>query len=333
MTNEYHLGQEIRKEVQRRGMSATEFADRLCLARQSVYDVFKKRHCATDQLAAICRILDRDFFKELSEQVCAEDIDDDSATVTEMMSSLMPDDCLHCFRLNHMFGEVVDEYLLAPRTKPLVVFYTSNDIEDKIRKGVLLRFECSQVETMTYRGTDYSQAFSNAEELMASFGHHVILLIPVENSLKLGINGGLAYEDIAEELFQIWHDRIHFVVVDGKKGDYMRRHEMYQAYRRRGVFDRLVSSMNEVSTRVNAAERDEAIGRVLFDLTHGLDILYPTELKEPDETGLSRIQLQLSGLNKSDYELLRNNGINNDPLLSIWIDVRNGYVVDYQYRR
>ncbi len=354
----YHLGQEIKKEVQRRGMTATEFADKLCLARQSVYDIFKKRHCATDQLAIICKILNRDFFKELSGMVAEPE--DDEQEISESISTLMPEDKLHAFKSNYMFTEVFREYLLSGRTKPLVVFYPKNgtvnldkiisyiderDHEPDDRKHRELSDDLASqqwddnmnssvsqsIASLIYTGTNYNMAFNNAIELMSKPGRHVMLYIPVENSLQAGRNGGIVYEDIAEELFTIWKDKLHFVVVEGRDDDYMRKHELYLTYRREGIFDRLADSMNEMSETVNAAQRDEAIGRVLFDLTNGLDLIIPSVIKPEDESGLMRLRLNMPKMTPEEKELMRNNGINNDPRMSMWIEVRNGYIVDYQY--
>ena len=358
MANEYHLGQEIKKEVQRQGLTATVFADKLCLARQSVYDIFKKRHCATDQLATICKILNRDFFRELSGMVAEPD--DDEQEVSESISTLMPEDKLHAFKSNYMFTEVFREYLLSERTKPLVVFYPKNgtvSIDKIISQATLMDDEpftfsylelCNDMKkqqwddciqsrlaqslvSLIYTGTNYSMAFNNAIELMSKPGRHVMLYIPVENSLQPGRNGGIIYEDIAEELFTIWKDRLHFVVVEGKDDDYMRKHELYLTYRREGIFDRLAESMNEMSKNVNAAQRDEAIGRVLFDLTNGLDLIIPSVIKPEDESGLIRMRLNMPKMTPEEKELMLNNGINNDPRMSMWIEARNGYIVDYQY--
>lgn len=360
MANEYHLGQEIRKEMQRRGMTATEFADKLCLARQSVYDIFKKRHCATDQLANICKILNRDFFKELSGMVGSEDVEEQD--VSESMSTLMPEDKLHAFKNNYMFHEVFREYLLSERTKPLVVFYPKDDAVDldkiiyyigardqepddhkykEMRNdlafqqwGEGLRSELSpSLASLVYTGTDYNQAFNNAIEIMSKPGRHVMLYIPVENSLHPGKNGGIVYEDLAEELFSVWKDKMHFVVVDGKHGEYMRKQELYLTYRREGIFDRLADSMNEMSKKVSAAQRDDAIGKVLFDLTNGLDLIIPSIVKPKYEDGLVRIRLNMPKMTPEEKELMLNNGINNDPRMSMWIEVRDGYIVDYQYRK
>lgn len=358
MTNEYHLGQEIKKEMQRQGMTATGFADKLCLARQSVYDIFKKRHCATDQLATICKILNRDFFKELSGMV-AEPEDDDK-DMTESMATLMPEDKLHTFKNNYMFKEVYREYLVSERTKPLVVFYPKDgsvdldkliyyieardhEPDDRIYKELCHELGFQQwgdglkssvapsTASLIYTGTNYNRAFNNAIELMSKPGRHVMLYIPVENSLQAGRNGGIVYEDIAEELFAVWKDRLHFVVAEGKDDDYMRKHELYLTYRRKGIFDRLAESMNEMSETVNAAQRDEAIGRVLFDLTNGLELIIPSVIKPEDESGLIRMRLNMPKMTPEEKELMLNNGINNDPRMSMWIEVRNGYIVDYQY--
>lgn len=63
---EYHIGKEIEKEVRKQYPSIDAFAKALHRERQTVYDIFKRAHIATDRLMEVSRLLNRDFFKEFS---------------------------------------------------------------------------------------------------------------------------------------------------------------------------------------------------------------------------------------------------------------------------
>ena len=47
---EYHIGKEIEKEVRKQYPSIDAFAKALHRERQTVYDIFKRAHIATDRL-------------------------------------------------------------------------------------------------------------------------------------------------------------------------------------------------------------------------------------------------------------------------------------------
>ena len=64
---QYHIGQEIEKEMRAQGMTAKQLAEKINLTPQALYDIFKKGHIATDRLMDIQHVLGRDFFKELSQ--------------------------------------------------------------------------------------------------------------------------------------------------------------------------------------------------------------------------------------------------------------------------
>jgi len=65
----YHLGKEIKREVERRGIRIASFADQLCYNRANVYNIFKREHMDTELLARISRILHRNFLEEVSRQI------------------------------------------------------------------------------------------------------------------------------------------------------------------------------------------------------------------------------------------------------------------------
>lgn len=65
----YHLGEEIKREVRRQSMGVGEFADKLCYNRANVYNIFKREYMDTDLLARISKVLHRNFLEEIAKQV------------------------------------------------------------------------------------------------------------------------------------------------------------------------------------------------------------------------------------------------------------------------
>ncbi len=349
----YHLGEEIKKEVKRQGMSMEAFADRMCIERQSVYDIFKRAHIATDRLATISSVLNRDFFKELSllynsTATMTEESDNDG---TKWLKGLLPDEELHIMLNGEEIDSVVDEYMTADRTQPLVVFYAADtdyevdymlgrwerkgwkstgDTARDIHRDIMfqdwgnhLRLEQTpHYSVLLYNDTNYFQAIGNAVELMERSGRHIVVVIPVVNALSRGNNGGLVYDDIAEGCFREWSKKAHFVVAQDKDSGYQRRREYYHAYLGDGVIDRLVK---EIAKTDGFAQR-------LFDLVVGSSLLTVIEIMPTDNTGLSRMLLALPAPDSQERELLFANGVNNSPHLDMWIDQRDGHLVDYQYR-
>lgn len=352
--NEFHIGEEIRREVKRQGLSETEVADKLCIARQSVFDIYKRRHIATDQLAKLCKILNRDFFQDLSaESFGVAEIEEDEAEIKEQVSALLPEDELRMFHINYMAHDVIDEYLAGERKKPLVLFYAVDDDEilDKFINQLMLNYgeaecedtsrdlhrdimfqdwgdglkikQCPLFTSLTYTGGDYQTAIGNIEELMSAPGRHVILFLPARNELNRGRLGGLVYEDIADDLFRVWRQRAHVAVIENLRSRYQRNREYYLAYRGEGAIDRLVRDLN--------ARKD--VDRRILDLVLGQGLLDVVETMPEDSTGLSRITLRLPVNSSKGKELMFDNGVNNSPLTEMWIELRNGFIVDFQYHK
>ncbi|MBD5265453.1 MAG: helix-turn-helix transcriptional regulator [Bacteroides sp.] len=362
---EYHLGEEINKEMRRQGMTLSDFARALHRERPTVYNIFKKRHIATDTLAKICRVLNRDFFKELSQvnfnyQEMAEE--DDSPDLKEAVSALMPEDELHSVPDNYMLYDIVEEFLLSDREKPLVIFYTpllpgerKPTLQTRIerlalslwgqedKKHVCELRQWGPEDTDIYMSTcvvdeaklksyvlndkHYRVAMGMAKRSALHEGCRTILYIPIENGtnkMRLGRTGGLVYDDIAEELFEAWKDEAHFVYAPAL-GPRLTR-ELYHAYRRTGVIDRLIERMTN----------GEDISMDLYYQIIAYDILEADEIKEADSTGLSRIKVYYTDcgtLSECQRKHLLENGVNDDPRLSMWIDIRNGYIVDFEYNK
>ncbi|WP_290379954.1 hypothetical protein [uncultured Muribaculum sp.] len=75
MTTKTTIGELIEKEVRRQQIPITEFAKMICCKRNNVYDIFNRNKMDIVQLKQISKVLNRNFFKELSEDV--ELINDD----------------------------------------------------------------------------------------------------------------------------------------------------------------------------------------------------------------------------------------------------------------
>ena len=69
MTNKKTIGELIEDEVRKQQMSITEFAKRICCQRNNVYDIFGRSKMDILQLKNISKVLKRNFFKELSEDL------------------------------------------------------------------------------------------------------------------------------------------------------------------------------------------------------------------------------------------------------------------------
>lgn len=352
---EYHIGEEINKEMRRQGMKPADFARALNRERQTVYDIFKKRHIATDMLADICRVLNRDFFSELSRaNFSNEDVPEDHAELKEQISGLMPENELHTFCTGFMLDDVMEEFLSSERKKPMVVFYnpplievTGHDLPTRIQQLagklfgdiMLANDDCTPAFaepnfpyvckrdnfiSLVMKDQNYSNAIMMAEKMNRNSARHVILYIPVNNRLRLGGSGGLIYDDIADELFEAWQGRAHFVYVNDLHPGMLR--ELYHAYRRRGTIDRLIDRLS----------KDDEIGMLLYELVFGRGLMDVEEINPEDSTGLSRIRIFYHGsnhLNNSLKQLMFENGVNNHPRLDMWLDIRNGYLVDFQYNK
>jgi DNA invertase Pin-like site-specific DNA recombinase len=64
-----NIGERIKKELLLQERSVTWFAKKLGCTRMSVYRIFEKQSIDTQQLIQISKILERDFFNEISEEL------------------------------------------------------------------------------------------------------------------------------------------------------------------------------------------------------------------------------------------------------------------------
>ena len=69
MTEKRTIGKLIEKEVRKQQLSIVEFADRICCKRNNVYNLFTRNNMDIQQLALISKVLGRNFFKELAEDL------------------------------------------------------------------------------------------------------------------------------------------------------------------------------------------------------------------------------------------------------------------------
>ncbi|MDD6777856.1 MAG: XRE family transcriptional regulator [Bacteroidales bacterium] len=66
-----HIGEEIKKELQRQERTASWLARRINCDRTNVYDIFKRKTIDTELLLAISMVLRVDFFARYSENLSA----------------------------------------------------------------------------------------------------------------------------------------------------------------------------------------------------------------------------------------------------------------------
>lgn len=351
--SKYHIGEEINKEMRRQGMRPGDFASALHRERTTLYDIFKKNHIATDLLADICRVLNHDFFSELSHANFdyTEETEEDEAEIREMISGLMPESELHAFSKGYMVRDVFEEFLSCERAKPMVVFYSPSGKRPTLPTEIqhlagklwddteLAKDVCKpafsepgyphvcrrgNLVSLVLKDRNYANAIKMAEDMSRDKSCHVILYIPIRNSLRPGAAGGLVYEDIAEELFESWQGRAHFVYYCSSRQGLLR--QLYQAYRGRGIIDRLIDRFSN----------NNDVELTLYELILGRSLLSMKEINPDDSTGLSRFKIFYRGFTKlgeSTKQLMYNNGINDQPRLEMWLDIRNGCLVDFQYNK
>ena len=64
---EVHLGQEVKKKVQERGMSVSEFSRRIICSRSNVYDIYKRQYIDIYLLRKISKILNYNFMLKIKQ--------------------------------------------------------------------------------------------------------------------------------------------------------------------------------------------------------------------------------------------------------------------------
>ena len=61
-----HIGEKIKKVLEFKGITVTEFAKRINKSRENIYSIFTRKTIDTGLLQSISKVLDYDFFMHLS---------------------------------------------------------------------------------------------------------------------------------------------------------------------------------------------------------------------------------------------------------------------------
>ncbi len=69
MDNKIIIGELIRKEVYKQGLTKTAFAEKIHHQRESVYKIFEKDSLNTELLERISKVLKRNFFQDLADSI------------------------------------------------------------------------------------------------------------------------------------------------------------------------------------------------------------------------------------------------------------------------
>lgn len=87
MKKNKHLGQLIKEEVSRQGLTAAQFAEMINCKDKNVYKIYEKSDLNTAQLGLISKALNRNFFLEIAENLTLSGMDDPEA-IKEINQSL-----------------------------------------------------------------------------------------------------------------------------------------------------------------------------------------------------------------------------------------------------
>lgn len=345
---EYHIGKEIEKEVRKQYPSIDAFAKALHRERQTVYDIFKRAHIATDRLMEVSRLLNRDFFKEFSNVLHFGETseEEDEAEVAECISQLMPENELQVIRAERLH-ELIDEFFLSERKKPLIIMHDDNDCivadlrkvaEDILGKGMvksitikqedIFAFETSitrlsempqKAIEINYTGSGSEGGFDDiillAERLATESGKHVVVFCTCINELDIlrhaqePVNNRLTYCSWAEECFDTWHKRVHILVADNESKDFARRQELYKASQCEGYIDRALAAFEKSDNDVAG----KILGKALNDLS-----TYQFEVTDVDDD-TTRFYVRTLSPTQEEMSLLEDCNIS--PRLTMWFDM------------
>lgn len=339
---EYHIGKEIEKEVRKQYPSIDAFAKALHRERQTVYDIFKRAHIATDRLMEVSRLLNRDFFKEFSNVLHFGETseEEDEAEVAECISQLMPENELQVIRAERLH-ELIDEFFLSERKKPMIIMHDDNDciLADlsKVAEGILgkgmvknitikqediFAFETSitrlsempqKAIEINYTGSGSEGGFDDiillAERLATESGKHVVVFCTCINALGKDSFNRLTYCSWAEECFDTWHKRVHILVADNESKDFARRLELYKASQCEGYIDRALAAFEKSDNDVAG----KILGKALNDLS-----TYQFEVIDVD-ADTSRFYVRTLSPNQEEKSLLEDCNIS--PRLTMWFDM------------
>ncbi len=68
-----HIGNCIRKRLKETGRTVSWFAAQICCTRTHAYKIFRKENIDTELLERICRVLEHDFFEDISRNLNKKD--------------------------------------------------------------------------------------------------------------------------------------------------------------------------------------------------------------------------------------------------------------------
>ena len=331
----YHIGQEILKEVKAKYPSVAAFARDLCKSSSATYEIFGKTSLDTDLLLKVSKLLGRDFFREFSEKCLNGEVAVvDRQTAENCITHLLPEDKLHIIS-PHDTLDVVEEYFFLPRKKPLVVFYNSArsrrldkrlyDLAEEILGEGLVRKMTLQPEELLHfelgipslaklphkaimlvcRQTwDYDPHMLIAERLAAESDKHVILLIHDPIHVPTLPNGTIVLKSFAVSTFNSWNSRAHIFISDDRDKTFTYRIELYRATQGKGYMDRIQSSISGKCTW------EETI-RLLEEAKQNLSTYKDVVLEEGDYMGECHVELhQVSTIQPrlSEMEKLESDG-------------------------
>ena len=73
------IGQLIKEEVERQGLSAKKFGEMICCERANVYKIYERSSLDTAQLGLISRALNHNFFLDIADNQLLSGVDDEKA--------------------------------------------------------------------------------------------------------------------------------------------------------------------------------------------------------------------------------------------------------------
>lgn len=324
----YHIGQEILKEVKAKYPSVAAFARDLCKSSSATYEIFGKTSLDTDLLLKVSKLLGRDFFREFSDKCLNGEVTViDKQTAENSITHLLPEDKLHIFS-PHDTLDVVEEFLLLPRKKPLIVFYNSArsrrlnkrlyDLAEEILGEGMVRKMTVQPEELLHfelgipsltklphkaimlvcrQTRDYDTHMLIAERLAAESDKHVIMLIHDPIYVPTMPNGIIVLKSFAVSTFNSWNERAHIFISDDRDKTFTYRIELYRATQGKGYMDRMQNSISGKCTW------EETI-RLLEEAKQNLSTYEDTLLGEGDYMGECHVQYhQVSTIQPSPSEM------------------------------
>ena len=352
----YNIGQEILKEVKAKYPSVTAFAKDLCKSSSATYEIFGKTSLDTDLLLKVSKLLDRDFFREFSENCLNGEVAVENKDMTEKrVNCLLPEDELHVFTYDK-HEMVLEEYFLLPRKKPLVAFCGWKDREEEIKltcvigenifgKGMVrpLRFNSknladleAQIPMLTsipqkafvilYSGSGLQNGYDHvillAEKLLAASGKHVVLICDNRNWVN---EYSLEYSSYAEPAFDTWKERIFACVLDNSQNDFVYYRELYYAIKGCGYIDAI---RNCLGFFYPDGIDEEKVKQLIAEAKEKLSTFKDTIIKEDEER--ERHLISSLVVRPEDMEKFKRH--RSKEAVSIWIDISKatGTIRDWQ---